>query len=195
MASVARTLAGVQQAAVFRDAIRRRDHVTVVAAGAGGHILDDDELAHLRAFLAARVPPGVTLRVLAHRRVPVRARLLLRVGPGSDPLAAMATVRRRLGAAPPAPGEQPGLLSPERSELGADVHASDVYGALGDVAGIVSAHLEELHRVGSLPSGPPVAVATQERIEVPDDAVAAWAPPDAGADEGLVLAWQEAGES
>ena len=195
VASVARTVAGVQQAAVFRDAIRRRDHVTVVAAGSGGHILDDDELAHLRAFLAARVPPGVTLRVLAHRRVPVRARVLLRVWPGSDPLAAMATVRRRLGAAPPAPGEQPGLLSPERSELGADVHASDVYGALGDVEGIASAHLEELHRVGSLPSGPPVAVPTQERIEVPDDAVAVWAPPEAGADEGLVLAWQEAGES
>jgi hypothetical protein len=80
------------------------------------------------------------------------------------------------------------------------VHASDVYGALAGVPGVASAHLEEMDRAGN-----PAAGASQfatDRIEIPGDAVAVWAPPlvtgsasDVGfADDGLALAWEEAGE-
>lgn len=182
LASLAETVSGVRQARVFHDAVRRREHVTVVAAGLGGHVLDDDELARVRTFLAARTAPGVVIRVLPHRQVPIRARLRLWITAGTDPLAVLATVRRRLGAAPAAPGEQPGLLAPERAELGDDVHASDVYGALDGIAGVVSAHLEDLDRA----EGPAAPGFAQDRVEVPPDAVAAWA----GADDGLVLAWE-----
>ena len=200
LSSLAETVAGVRQARVFRDAVRRRDHVTVVAAGLGGHVLDDDELAHVRAFLTARTPPGVTVRVLPHRQVPIRARLRLRIWPGTDPLAALGAVRRRLGASPAGPGEDPGLLAPERAELGDDVHASDVYGALEGVPGVASVHLEDLDRANSPLAGP--TGFARDHVEVPDDAVAVWAAPagsggaqqESIADEGLALAWEEAGE-
>jgi hypothetical protein len=217
VASLARTFAGVHRAASFRDAVRRRDHVTVVATGVGGHVLDDDEIARLREFLAARVPPGALVRVLPHRRVAVSARLVLRVAPGADPLEVMREVRARLGAADPAPGDEPGLLHPDRVGLGADVHASDVYGALGGVAGLVSVHVEALHRTSTRAAAPatrvrPTVVAHRppvalrpvprplprrdlDRVEVPDDAVAVWGTPTAtghGTDVGLVLTWEEA---
>lgn len=187
LSSLAETVAGVRRARVFRDIVRRRDHVTVVVAGVGGHVLDEDELAHVHAFLIARTPPKVTVRVLPHRQVPVRARLRLRIWPGADPLAALSAVRRRLGASTAAPGEELGLLAAERAELGEDVNASDVYGALVGVPGVASAHLEELGQAGS-----PAAVTPQfapDRVEIPDDAVAVWA-----ADDGLALAWEEANE-
>ncbi|CDO24318.1 hypothetical protein BN978_04814 [Mycolicibacterium mageritense DSM 44476 = CIP 104973] len=182
LASLAETVSGVRRARVFRDALRHRDHVTVVAAGAAGHILDDDELARVRTFLTARTAPGVVIRVLPHRQVLIRARLRLLLTAGTDPLAVLAAVRRRLGAATAAPGEDPGLLAPERAELGDDVHASDVYGALDGMPDVVSAHLDELDRADR-PTTPGLA---QDRVEVPRDAVAAWA----GADDGLVLAWE-----
>ncbi len=205
VAALAESVAGVARAAVFRDPVRRRDHVTVVAAGAGGHVLDTGELEHLSAYLAGRIPPGASVRVRPHRVVPVRARLRLRIEPGADPLAVLAAVRRRLGAAPADPGHLPGLLDPGRTALGADVHSSDVYAAVGDLPGLASAHLEVLDRAdlpaGAGANGPGMAGA-RDRIEIPDDAVAVWAPATAGIGagpagepvDGLVLAWEEAGE-
>lgn len=191
IAAVAEAVAGVQQAAVFRDAVRHRHHVTVVALGTAGHVLDEDELARLRAHLSARVPPGVVVRVQPHRTLPVSARLALRVLPGEDPLSAMAVVRRRLGAARPEPGERPGLLDPARSGLGVDVHASDIYGALGSIPGLASVHLEGLRVASSTASG-----RATDRLVVAGDAAARWASADegSGVTEGLVLAWEEARE-
>ena len=197
VASLAETAAGVRRARAFRDAVRRRDHVTVVAVGSAGNVLGDDELATLRAFLSQRMPPGATVRVVAHRVVGVRATVRLLLRPGADPLAAMDAVRRRLGAAEPFPGDGPGLLHRERVELGADVHASDVYGALAGIPGVVASHVDSLSRAESdrvALRTDAVARAEADRIEVPADAVAVWAATDGATDgaEGLAVGWEEA---
>ena len=189
VASLAETAAGVRRARAFRDAVRRRDHVTVVAVGSAGNVLGDDELAALRAFLSQRMPPGTTVRVLAHRVVGVRATVRLLLRPGADPLAAMDAVRRRLGAAEPVAGDVPGLLHRQRVELGDDVRGSDVYGALAGIPGVVASHVESLRRAATDGVARTDARSDADRIEVPADAVAAWA---SGGAAGLEVGGEEA---
>jgi hypothetical protein len=143
------------------------------------------------------MPPGAAVRVAPHVTVPVRVRIALRVRPGADPLAVLRRVRVRLGADPPdADTPEPGLLHPERVELGRAVDASDVYGALTGVPDLTSAFVEAFHR-----DGRPAVRA--DRVAVPADAVAAWTPAGSGphgaldgrtggGTDGVALAWAEA---
>ncbi|RYZ43956.1 MAG: hypothetical protein EOO71_01565 [Myxococcaceae bacterium] len=173
---------GVHRANVFRDGVRRR-LLTVVVSGLEGAALGREDLEALSAHLAARVAPGVELRLRNRQRVEVRLRLLLRVVKGADPVAVLQETRLRLGVDRD-PEREPGLLDADRVELGADLQLSDVYGALADIAGLRSVVVQGLHREGTPPS-------LSERITTAPGELLGWAPPS-GDSDGVALFYEEA---
>ncbi|GAA3389421.1 baseplate J/gp47 family protein [Cryptosporangium minutisporangium] len=184
--ALALAFGGVRRAAVLRDPIRRRDHVTVVIAAEGGADLDPADAARLRSFLVARTPPGTAVTVVDRNVVPVRMRLVLRIEPGADPLAVVRSTRLRLGA-DAEPGEPPGLLHPERAELGRGLAVSAVYGALAGLPGLASVLVDLLYRDGTAP-------ARHDRIAAGPAALVAWAAVTAGGADPLDLVWEEASD-
>jgi hypothetical protein len=181
--SLALTFGGVRHAAVLRDPVRRRDHVTVVVVGEGGAALTDPDRARLRAFLVSRMPPGASVAVANRDEVGVRLRLVARVEPGFDPLEVVREARVRLGVDMPA-GAAPGLLHPDRADLGQDVRLSDVYGALAGIPRLASAFVEQLYGAGAQPG-------RSDRIQVAQTAIAVWARAEPGL-EPVEIAWEEA---
>ncbi|MGS2617473.1 baseplate J/gp47 family protein [Micromonospora sp. LZ34] len=177
--ALALAFGGVRQAAVLRDAVRRRDHLTVVVSGEGGAALADADAARLRAFLLARTPPGTAVTVVARGVVPVRMRVVVRVEPGRDPLAVVREVRLRLGA-DSEDGAAPGLLQPDVAQLGRPVHASDAYRALDGVPYLASVLVDLLYREGTPP-------ARHDVVAVGPAELALWA-----ADQPLDVVWEEA---
>ncbi|RKH53646.1 hypothetical protein, partial [Corallococcus llansteffanensis] len=173
---------GVHRANVFRDGVRKRS-LTVVVAGPEGAELGRADLEALYAHLAARVAPGVELRLVNRQRVEVRSRLLLRVVKGADPVAVLQETRLRLGVDRD-PEREPGLLDPDRVELGADLQLSDLYGALSGIRGLRSAVVQALHRAGTRPS-------LAERIATAHGELLGWAPPS-GDSDGVALFYEEA---
>ena len=167
---------------VFRDGVRKRS-LTVVVAGPEGAALGRADMEALYAHLAARVAPGVELRLVNRTRVEVRARLLLRVVKGADPVVVLQETRLRLGVDRD-PEREPGLLDPDRVELGADLQLSDVYGALAGIKGLRSVVVQGLHRAGTRPS-------LAERIAVAPGELLGWAPPS-GESDGVALFYEEA---
>ncbi|WP_415835486.1 hypothetical protein, partial [Corallococcus soli] len=180
--ALAQVFDGVHRANVFRDGVRRR-LLTVVVSGTEGAALGRSDIEALGAHLMARVAPGVELRLKNRQRVEVRLRLLLRVVKGADPVAVLQETRLRLGVDRD-PEREPGLLDPERVELGADLQLSDVYGALADIDGVRSVVVQGLHREGT----PPLL---SERITTAPGELLGWAPPSGGSD-GVALFYEEA---
>jgi hypothetical protein len=181
--SLALVYGGVRRAAVFRDPVRRRDHVTVVVVGEGGVALTDADRTRLRTFLVSRMPPGATVAVQNHTTVEVRLKLLLRVEPGFDPLEVVRAARLRL-AVDTAPEAPAGLLHPDSVDLGQDLHLSDLYGALAGIPQLASAFVERLYRAGDQPG-------RGDRIEVAATSIAAWARDEPG-QEAVEIGWEEA---
>lgn len=173
---------GVHRARVFRDGVRRRSLVAVVS-GPDGEALSDADLGALLAHLAARVPPGVQVRLQNRTRVEVRLKVLLRVARGADPVAVLQEARLRLGVDRD-PGRAPGLLDPDRVHLGTDLQLSDVYGALAEIDGLRSVVVQGLHREGEPPS-------LAERVTAAPSELLTWAPPAEGSD-GVELLYEEA---
>jgi hypothetical protein len=180
---------GVSRARVFIEGTARRARAVVVAAGVGGAPLGDGLRDALHAHLAARVPPEVALAVESRRLVGVRARLLLRLAPGADPLAVVATVRARLGLdligdASTHPGAdaaaEPGLLDPNRVDLDDDLALSQLYGALGGIDGLHAVVARALYRA----DGP---VGLFDRLEAGPREMLAWASPAPHAPEPVEL--------
>ena len=181
--SLALSFGSVRRAAVQRDALRRRDRLTVVVLGEGGAPLVADEQARLREFLVARMPPGASVEVVNGVHVPLRLRVVVRVQRGHDPLALMQAARVRLGVDSD-PAGMPGLLTPGRPDLGEDVNLSDVYAALDGIPWLVSSLVTALHRA----SEPP---ARRDRIDVDANAVPVWDQGVPGVD-AVAIAWEEA---
>ncbi|MCB9947528.1 MAG: baseplate J/gp47 family protein [Rhodospirillaceae bacterium] len=181
--SLALTFGGVRRAAVFRDPVRRREHLSVVVSGQAGAALADDDRARLRAYLAARVAPGISLTVDNRVPVPLRLQLRLHVTPGADPLAVIRAARQRLGV-DTAAGEPPGLLDPDRVELGRDVQLSDIYGALAGLDDLETAFVELFCRT----DGPP---ARNDRVAIAARELPAWAAPSPEIDP-IDIRWEEA---
>ncbi|RKI01386.1 hypothetical protein [Corallococcus sp. AB038B] len=173
---------GVHRANVFRDGVRRRS-LKVVVAGPEGAALGAADLEALHAHLAARVAPKVELNLINRQRVEVRLRVLLRVVKGADPVAVLQETRLRLGVDRD-PDREPGLLDPDRVELGQDLQLSDVYGALAEITGLRSVVVQRLHREGTPP-------ALFERIVTAPGELLAWAPPS-GESDGVALTYEEA---
>ncbi|RKG55999.1 hypothetical protein D7X30_26055 [Corallococcus sp. AB011P] len=173
---------GVHRANVFRDGVRRRS-LKVVVSGPEGAALGASDLEALHAHLAARVAPKVELHLTNRQRVEVRLRVLLRVVKGADPVAVLQETRLRLGVDRD-PEREPGLLDPDRVELGQDLQLSDVYGALAGIEGLRSVVVQRLHREGTPP-------ALFERIVTAPGELLAWAPPS-GESDGVALTYEEA---
>lgn len=181
----------VSRARVRHDALARRRHLKVIVTGPGGRALTPAEHATLDAFLAARVPPGLTLRTVDRIEVHLRARVHLAVAPGADPLLVVAGARERLGAgaaaSPTTPGEPPairGLLHPEAVTLGQAVDLSDLHRALAGLPGLVHVVVEALHR-----DTEPERRA--ERVALAPEEEPRWAPDVDGVD-GVRVRWEEA---
>jgi hypothetical protein len=181
--ALALTFGRVRRAQVFRDPVRRREHLTVVVYGVGGEALTDDELQALRTFLANRTPPGIQVTVENCTTVPVRAQLRLHITPGSDPIAVMREVRLRLGIDTDATSD-PGLLHADRVDLGRDVQLSDFYGALAGVEHLEAVFVELLYRADAAPT-------RSDRIVVAPRQVPVWATTMAN-HEPLHIRWEEA---
>lgn len=172
---------GVSRARVFIEGTARRARAVVVAAGVGGAALGDGLRDALTAHLAARVPPEVALSVESRRLVGVRARLLLRLAPGADPLAVVAAVRARLGLGPfTDPTPEPGLLDPNRVDLDDDLALSQLYGALAGIDGLHAVVARALYRA----DGPPGLF---DRIETGPREMLAWATPAPDAPEAVQI--------
>ncbi len=181
--SLALTFGGVRRAALFRDPVRRREHVTVVVSGIGGDALTQDDRQRLRAYLAARVAPGVQITVQNRVLVPLRLQLRLHVTPGADPLGVIRAVRLCLGL-DAQDGEPPGLLDRDRVALGCDVHLSDIYRAIAGVPDLPTALVELFYRADR-------PAARNDRIEIDDRELPVWAEPTPDLDP-IDIRWQEA---
>jgi predicted phage baseplate assembly protein len=181
--SLALTFGGVRRASVFQDPVRRREHLTVVVSGERGEALTDDERQALHTFLINRMPPGASVTIANRTTVPIRARLQLHIEPGSDPIAVIRAVRLRLGLDDPGDGA-PGLLHPDRVDLGRDVQLSDLYGALDGVANLSSVFVDLLYRADAAP-------ARSDRISMAPRELPVWAAPSDSV-EPLEIRWEEA---
>jgi hypothetical protein len=173
---------GVRRVRVLRDP-RRPRLVSVVVAGPRTAALPDADLAGLRAFLAARVPPGVEVAVANRVLVPVRLRLDVKYTSDADPIALIQEVRARLGvdASSDAP---PGLLDPERVKLGADLELSEIYGAADGAKGMYSMVVTQLHRASEKRG-------LHDRIIAGPREMIVWAPPDPTYGDGVEIAYEE----
>lgn len=190
--ALALTFGGVQRAQVHRTA--RRGQLQVTVSGHGGEPLRD--LAGLRAYLSARVAPGVRVLVRNARAVAVYSDILLRIAPGADAIAVMSAARVRLGADKPVDANgSPGLLDAERTRIDGDLRLSDLYTALEGVHGLSSCLVRKLYRQAYDPSGTSVPLTEAARV-LSDVVVAArderlvWAPAREGRD-GVLLELEE----
>jgi predicted phage baseplate assembly protein len=179
---IARDFDGVRRARVFRDP-RRPRALTVVVCGPRGGAVPAAVLTALRSYLAVRVPPGVTAAVASRILVPVRLRVVVRYLRGADPIALIQAVRLRLGADLD-PNAPPGLLDPERVDLGDDLELSQIYGAIDGMRGLHSAVVTHLHRADE-------PRALRERIVANPRQLLAWAAPDPAHGEGVEVAYEE----
>ena len=168
----------VARARVRPDPVARRRQLRVVVTGHGGRALTGAEHAVLERFLAARVPPGLTVRTVDRSLVHVRARVRLATAPGADPLLVVAAARERLGVT------GPGLLHPDTVALGQPVNLSELHGALAGLPGLVSMVVEALHR-----DGEPERRA--DRVALGPDEEPRWAP-DVDGQDGVAVSWEEA---
>lgn len=173
----------VRRALVFRDALRARERLTVVVSGIAAAPLEPAELMALTAYLSARVAPGVSISVENRQRADIRARIRLAIVPSSDPLATIATARIRLGLGR-AVDQPPGLLDPEATELGRDVHLSDLHGALAGIADLAAVHVEALYRATRTPH-------RADRIEIAPRELPLWASQSTDR-EPVEIIWEEA---
>lgn len=171
----------VARAWVGHDDADRRRHLRVVVSGAGGRLLTSDEHEVVSRFLAARVPPGLTLRVVDRGLVHLRAAVTLAIAPEADPLLVVAEARSRLGADPMTSG---GLLHPDHVRLGQAVHVSDLHRALTGTPGLRWMVVDSLHRAEE-------PARRAERVQVPPDAEPRWTPDVDGVD-GVAVRWEEA---
>lgn len=176
---------GILRASVFREGTPRRSRVTVVVAGERGLAPDSDAIAALRAHLAARVPPGVDITVVPYTLVAVRARLLLRTKAGADPIEVLRRARLALGL-DREDGAPPGLLDPDRVELGDDLALSQIYRALDGVPDLVACLVQSFHREGQ--------EGLVDRIVSGPREMLAWAPSTSDGD-GVVIGHEEAVDS
>jgi hypothetical protein len=179
---LARDFDGVRRARVTRDP-RRPRALAVIVCGPRGAALSDASLAALRSYLAVRVPPGVTVAVENRVVVPVRLGVLLRYQRGADPIALLQEARLRLGADVDA-GTPPGLLDPERVELGDDLELSQIYAALDGARGLHSVVVRRLHRAAE-PKG------LHQRVVASPRQLLVWAPPEPKHGEGVELSYEE----
>jgi len=179
---LARAYDGVRRARVFRDPRQPRT-LTVVVAGPRAAALAAADLAALRVYLAARVPPDITVAVENRIVIPVRLHLLVRYLHGADPIALIQEVRTRLGVEAPV-GGPPGLLDPERVKLGDDLELSEIYAAADGARGLHSIVVRQLHRA-SEPRG------LRERIVAGPREMIVWADPDPTLGEGVEIAYEE----
>jgi hypothetical protein len=182
---LARDFDGVRRARVFRDPRYPRDLTTVVS-GPRGAALSSADLAQLRSYLAVRVPPGVSVHVANRVPVPVRLGLLVRYRRGADPIGLIREVRARLGVEPD-PGARPGLLDPERVELGDDLELSQIYAAVDGAPGLHSLVVTRLHRARE-PRG------LYERIVTGAGELLVWSESDADSGDGVEIAYEEGQE-
>lgn len=204
----------VARASVRHDPVARRRHLRVVVTGHGGRALTPGEHDVLRRYLAARIPPGLSVRTLDRRLVHVRARVLLAIAADADPLLVSAEARERLGVTAAHAGSastgstsaggtsagstsaggtsgvnasthpSPGLLHPDAVRLGQPVDLSDLHRALSGLPGLVSVVVEALHRADE-------PVRRAERIALSPEEEPRWAPDVDGAD-GVTLRWEGA---
>jgi hypothetical protein len=180
--AIAAIVDGVRRARVFRDLVRRRTLVVVVV-GPDGAALGVSDLDALRQHLLARVPPGIDIRTENCLLVPVVLRALLRVEPGADPVSVLRAARLRLGLDRD-PDQPPGLLDPERVDLGDDLPISAVYDALTGIDGLRATVVKALHRTDDRAMrGDRVVTAPRELL--------IWAVGTPGA-PGVEIAYEEA---
>lgn len=182
---VALTLAydGVARARVTRDP-RQPRQLAVVVAGDRGRALAPGELAALATYLRARVAPGITITAASRVVVPVALDLMVRYQRGFDPIALVAAVRRRLGLDA---ADAPGLLDPDRVELGDDLPQSAIYAALAGVPGLHSAVVRRFGRADQAPTLLPQVVAADRELLV-------WATPAAAGRDAVVIAYEPGGD-
>jgi hypothetical protein len=179
---LARDPAGVRRAHVFRDP-RRPRALTVVVSGPRTTALPAEGLAALRAYLAARVPPGVDVGVENRALVPVRVRISVKYRRGADPIALIQEIRERLGVESHAEGP-PGLLDPERVRLGDDLELSEIYAAVDGARGLFSMVVTQLHRATERRG-------LHERIIAGPRQMLVWAAPDPKLGDGVELEYEE----
>ncbi|MEM0947932.1 MAG: hypothetical protein AAGK37_11030 [Pseudomonadota bacterium] len=175
----------VRQATVLRRArpgspLNRGRALVVVVSGRGGAALTDAERAALHAYLSARVPPGVTVAVENRAQVDLRARVRLAIEKTGDPLTSISAALARLGVTP---GSPPGLLDPDVSALGRDVHLSDLHRALSDLSGVAWVHVEALYRSGERPR-------RADRIAIDTRSLPLWDKSAGG--EPVEIVWEHA---
>ncbi|HTE56326.1 MAG TPA: baseplate J/gp47 family protein [Kofleriaceae bacterium] len=147
---LARDHDGVRRARVFRDP-RRPRALAAVVCGPRGAALGAADLTALSRYLAVRVPPGITVAVENRVLVPIQARILLRYQRGADPISLLREARLRLGADVEA-DTPPGLLDPDRGELGDDLELSEIYAAVDGARGLHSMVVKQLHRADQAPA-------------------------------------------
>jgi hypothetical protein len=179
---LARDYDGVRRAQVFRDPRRPRS-LTVAVSGPRTAALPAADLAALRGYLAARVPPGVDVGVENRVLVPVRVRISVKYKRGADPIALIQDIRERLGVESHADGP-PGLLDPERVRLGDDLELSEIYAAVDGVRGLFSMVVTQLHRASERRG-------LHERIIAGPRQMLVWAAPDPKLGDGVELEYEE----
>lgn len=161
--------------------VEARERLEVVVSGVEGAMLTPVELDALGAFLRARVAPGIVLSLTNRQTVPIMARLKLLITPGADPLEVMGTARQRLGFDK---SDTPGWLDPACTDLGHDLHLSDLHGSLSGLPGLNFLHVLAFHRADQ-------ASTRADRIAVAPNALPVWSGRVA-LHEPLELLWEEA---
>jgi hypothetical protein len=112
----------------------------------------------------------------------VHARLLLRTSKGADPIEVVRRARLALGL-DREEGTPPGLLDPERVDLGDDLSLSQVYRALAGVPDLPACVVQALHRREQAGLFDRVVAGPREMLS--------WAAPT-GEREGVVIGFEEA---
>lgn len=179
--SLALTFGGVQRARVIYDPLRARQHLTLIVDGDFGQPLSDADLQSLQAFIIGRAPPGTSVTVFNRITVPIRLRMRLALADRADPLDAIRTVRRRLGADDPKV-DPPGLLQSEEIDLGRDLPLSAIYRSVAAIEGVLSSTVELFHRVSE-------PAARRDVIQIADQEVPVW-DATVGTLEGVQIVWR-----
>jgi len=169
--NLARTYPGVGKA---RAALAWNDEQQVVrltcAASDGRSIVPIR--SDLLAYLNARRDPNRQLDIVDFDPVGIKLHAYLVPDPAYDENVVLANAQAAVGSAQLS-DESYGFFAFDRLDLDEDIHLSEVYAALQDVAGVIAVEIDELHRKDDLThilqSILPIGPSELARIEAPSD--------------------------
>ncbi|HEY4720738.1 MAG TPA: putative baseplate assembly protein, partial [Anaerolineae bacterium] len=101
--------------------------------------------SNLLAYLDARRDPNRELEIIDFTPVGITLHAFIVADPNTDSATVLAAAQAAAGAGQ-LPDETYGFFAFERLNLDEDIHLSEVYASLQNVAGVVAVHIDVLHR-------------------------------------------------